>query len=68
MCNLSKGIYDEGRAEGMAEGRAEGRAEGAIDKAVEVVKNLILKGFSLDEALKIADIDKETFENSCSES
>ena len=60
MCNLSKGIYDEGRAEG--------RAEGAIDKAVEVVKNLILKGFSLDEALKIADIDKETFENSCSES
>ena len=55
MCNLSKGIYDEGRA------------EGAIDKAVEVVKNLILKGFSLDEALKIAGIDKETFENSCSE-
>ena len=46
MCNLSQGVYDEG----------------VISKAVEVVKNLLAKGFSLEEALTIADIDKKTYE------
>ena len=50
MCNLSQGIYDDGVA------------EGEITKAIKVVENLLAKGFSLDEALSIADIDKETYE------
>ena len=54
MCNLSQGIYDDGVAKGVAEGK--------IVNAIKVVENLLAKGFSLDEALSIADIDKETYE------
>jgi predicted transposase YdaD len=74
MCNLSSGIYekgidkgfalgkDEGKAEGRAEGKAEGKAEGSILKSVQVVQNLLEKNFTLEEALPIANIDKETYE------
>ena len=48
MCNLSQGIYNDGKADG----RAEGRSEGAISKAVDVVKNLLAKGFPLEESLE----------------
>ncbi|MGN0629763.1 MAG: hypothetical protein ACI4JN_00410 [Ruminococcus sp.] len=65
MCNLSQGIYDDGMAKGVEKGRAEGRAEGAIDNAVKVVKNLLAKGFALEEALAVADIDRETYEKNC---
>ena len=54
MCNLSQGIYNDGKAEG--------RAEGAVSKAVDVVRNLLAKGFPLDEALSIAGIDEKTYE------
>lgn len=50
MCNLSQGIYNDGVA------------EGAVLKAIEVVKNLLADGFTLEKALIIADIDKETYE------
>ena len=59
MCNLSQGIYNDGKIEGLAEGE--------IIKAIKVVKNLLAKGFSLEEALSIADIDKETYEKNCSD-
>jgi flagellar biosynthesis/type III secretory pathway protein FliH len=70
MCNLSSGIYEKGidkgfalgKDEGKAEGRAEGKAEGSILKSVKVVQNLLEKNFTLEEALPIADIDKETYE------
>jgi predicted transposase YdaD len=66
MCNLSSGIYEKGMDKGFAlgkdEGRAEGKAEGSILKAVKVVQNLLEKNFTLEEALPIADIDKETYE------
>lgn len=55
MCNLSQGIYNDGKI------------EGEIIKAIKVVKNLLAKGFSLEEALSIADIDKETYEKNCSD-
>jgi hypothetical protein len=54
MCNLSSGIYDKGRVEG--------RTEGGILNAVKVVQNLLAKNFTLEEALPIANIDKETYE------
>ena len=50
MCNLSQGIYNDGKA------------EGEVSKAVDVVKNLLAKGFPLDEALSIAGIDEKTYE------
>ena len=50
MCNLSQGIYNDGVA------------EGSVLKAIEVIKNLLANGFTLEKALIIADIDKETYE------
>ena len=67
MCNLSQGVYDDGFAKGVSEGKAEGKVEGKISNAIKVVKNLLVKGFSLEEALAIADIDQETYEKNCSE-
>ena len=63
MCNLSQGVYDDGFAKGVSEGKAEGK----ISNAIKVVKNLLAKDFSLEEALAIADIDQETYEKNCSE-
>lgn len=64
-----KALHDEANAINSAEekGRAEGRTEGAIDKAVKVVKNLLAKGFTLEETLAVADIDRETYEKNCHE-
>jgi predicted transposase/invertase (TIGR01784 family) len=66
MCNLSKGIYDEGVEigieKGMEKGIEKGKAEGSILNAIKVVENLLAKGFTLEEALPIANIDKETYE------
>jgi hypothetical protein len=58
MCNLSSGIYEKG----MDKGFALGKDEGSILKSVKVVQNLLAKNFTLEEALPIADIDKETYE------
>lgn len=55
MCNLSQGVYDDGIAKGK------------IATAIKVVKNLLAKGFSLEEALTIADIDKKTYEEHTTE-
>ena len=37
------------------------RLEGTIEKAVEVVRNLLKKNFTLDDALEVAGIDEETY-------
>jgi predicted transposase YdaD len=62
MCNLSSGIYEKGIDKGFALGKDEGKAEGGILNAVKVVQNLLAKNFTLEEALPIANIDKETYE------
>lgn len=49
----------------MAKGVEKGRSEGAIDKAVKVVKNILAKEFTLEDALAVADIDRETYEKNC---
>ena len=71
MCNLSQGIYDDGIAAGIAKGKAEGIAagiaKGKAEGAVIVVKRLLARGFSLDEALAVADIDKAVYEKNCSD-
>lgn len=63
MCNLSQGVYDDG----MTAGFSKGKIEGKISNAVKVVRNLLAKGFTLEEALVIADIDKGTYEKNCSQ-
>jgi hypothetical protein len=46
----------------MEKGIEKGKAEGSILNAIKVVENLLAKGFTLEEALPIANIDKETYE------
>ena len=41
MCDLSKGVREEGRAEGRAEGRVEGLSEGRIEMATDNVRSLM---------------------------
>jgi hypothetical protein len=63
MCNLSDGILNNGIK--LGEERGEKRL---IEKSVEVVKKLLAKNFTLDEALSVAGISKETYEENCNNS
>ena len=47
---------------GIAQGRAEGIAKGEIQKAVAVVNKLMAQQFTLENALAVAEIDRETYE------
>lgn len=68
MINLgAKDKNYDGFAKGVSEGMSEGVTKGSINTAIKVVKNLLAKGFSLEEALAIADIDQETYEKNCLE-
>ena len=57
---LEKGIK-EGMEKGMEKGKREGIKEGEIKAKVEIVNNLQAFGMNLEEALKAAKMDKETF-------
>ncbi len=54
-----------GKAEGINIGKAEGinigKAEGATENAIKVVRALLSRGFKLEEAFMIADIDAGTY-------
>jgi predicted transposase YdaD len=62
MCNLSKGVKDEGRREGLELGRAEGREEKAL-----LIKNLMeTMNWSMQQAmsaLKIPTADQSYYAN-----
>ena len=49
MCNLSQGFYDGGKAEGKMQAK------------VEMIDNLLAKGFKLSEALELAELDEESY-------
>ena len=55
MCNLSEGIFEEGREEGRAEGREEGRAEGE-NKLAALLSNLFSLGRDNDAKRILSDI------------
>ncbi len=59
MCDLSKGVREEGRAEGRAEGRVEGLSEGRIEMATDNARSLMKEmKITLNEAIKILKIDE----------
>ena len=51
-----RSVIETGRAEGRMEGRAEGRAEGAKEKQIEIARNLISLGLSIDQVAKATDL------------
>jgi hypothetical protein len=58
MCNLGEGLYNKGVEKGMEEGIE----KGIISSTVEMINTMLEKNYTLDEALSIAKIDKETYE------
>lgn len=58
MCNLSEGVFEEAYEKGIKDGIE----KATISKAVEVVNALVESGANLDFALKIANIDQQTYD------
>ncbi len=55
MCDLSKGVREEGHAEGHAEGLFEGKIQMAIDMVLGLMRTTRK---SMDEVMDMADVDK----------
>ena len=63
----AKTIMNEGRAEGLREGqekglregRKEGRKEGITEGQILVFTNMLKRGFSMEDAMSIAEITRE---------
>jgi len=55
-------MLDDAETKGRVEGRAEGRVEGEQKKATDVVKKLIEKGMSIEDASDITGLSKEQIE------
>lgn len=53
MCKAVEDYANDRKREWIAEGKIEGK--------IEVVKNLLLKKFTLSDALEVAGIDEETY-------
>ena len=60
--------YAEGVAEGREEGREEGLAEGREKSQLEIAKNALAEGASVDFVQKITDLDLETIRSLGAES
>lgn len=60
MSSYSEGVKarwrEEGLKDGRIEGRMEGRMEGRKESCITFVRNLIQKGFSLDDAMETAAV------------
>ena len=53
---------EEGRAEGKEEGRAEGRAEGMSQRSLEIARNLLSLGLSVDQITQATGLTEEEIE------
>ena len=53
---------EQGREEGIAQGIAQGRREGEIRAKIKMIDKLRTMGIKFEDALRVAEIDKETFE------
>ncbi|ETT58910.1 transposase [Paenibacillus sp. FSL R7-277] len=48
--------YEEGKAEGIEEGKAEGKAEGKEEGQAELIRKLLLNGFSPEAVSKAVEM------------
>ncbi|WP_339250286.1 hypothetical protein [Paenibacillus sp. FSL P2-0136] len=48
--------YEEGKAEGIEEGKAEGKAEGKEEGQAELIRKLLLNGFSPEAVSKAVEL------------
>ena len=59
MSGLGAAISEKNLEKGRTEGRLEGRQEGRQEGQVIVFKNMIRRGFSVKDAMSIAEITEE---------
>lgn len=50
----------KGRTEGRAEGIAEGIKKGKIERDIEIAKNALKKGFSIEDIVELTGLQQET--------
>lgn len=66
MCSVGESYYkkgeEQGREEGRIQGIEQGKAEGKIEAKIEMIDKLRAMGIKFEDALRVADIDKETFD------
>ena len=55
--------YDDGYDDGKEEGKAEGLEEGARTKEIEIAKNLLKDGISIEVVSKNTGLSIESLEN-----
>jgi predicted transposase/invertase (TIGR01784 family) len=53
---------EEGKAEGKEEGKAEGREEGKAEDKIEVAKNALAMGLSVEQIEKLTGMSREEIE------
>ena len=59
MCNLSQGVWNEGRAEGRMEGIVEGQIQGRIEMASELVLNMMkTTKLTIQEVMNLLGIEE----------
>ena len=54
--------YQKGKEEGKEEGRAEGRAEGMSQRSLEIARNLLSLGLSVDQITQATGLTEEEIE------
>jgi predicted transposase/invertase (TIGR01784 family) len=54
--------WAEGKEEGKAEGREEGKAEGKAEDKIEVAKNALAMGLSVEQIEKLTGMSREEIE------
>lgn len=59
MCKAWEDQYMIGRSEGQEDGRKEGRLEGIEEAKITIFKNMIRRGFQMEEARTLAELSEE---------
>ena len=54
MCQALEELMEDNRTEGRREGRNEGRNEGTLEKTKTVVKNMLDRGYEIEDICAIA--------------
>ena len=57
--------FEAGKAEGIAQGKSEGLAEGELKKAIEVARNLVAMGLSVEQIAEATNLTEKQVRGLC---
>ncbi len=67
IMTLAEVYMEKGKKEGKEEGKKEGKREGKLEGKLEVTKNLLTKGFSVEDIVEVTGLEREQIEEIKSE-